>query len=80
MAAAYKVWITVFAFFALCADPLAAATSTKLPPLVLQRSSRGARRFFRRAVSCAAGVGATGGDRSSAWEILCISICLYRLI
>ena len=34
--AAYKIWITVFAFFALCADPLAAATSTKLPPFVLK--------------------------------------------
>jgi len=38
--AAYKIWITVFAFFALCADPLAAATSTKLPPFVLKPLGR----------------------------------------
>ena len=38
--AAYKIWITVFAFFALCADPLAAATSTKLPPFVLRLDGR----------------------------------------
>eukprot|EP00435_Cladocopium_sp_Y103_P024159 s273_g5.t3 len=58
MMAAYKIWITVFAFFALCADPLAAATSTKLPPFVLKKSSSCARTFFRRAASSAAAVGA----------------------
>ena len=61
MIAAYKIWITIFAFFALCADPLAAATSTKLPPFVLKRCSSSARLFVRRAISCAAGVGALGG-------------------
>lgn len=61
MMAAYKIWITVFAFFALCADPLAAATSTKLPPFVLKKSSSCARQFFRRAASSAAAVGAVGG-------------------
>lgn len=61
MIAAYKIWITVFAFFALCADPMAAATSTKLPPFILEGSSPKARLFVRRAITCAAGVGAVGG-------------------
>eukprot|EP00439_Symbiodinium_sp_Y106_P036524 s2235_g4.t1 len=61
MIAAYKIWITVFAFFALCADPMAAATSTKLPPFILEGSSPKARLFVRRAIACAAGVGAVGG-------------------
>ena len=65
MIAAYKIWITVFAFFALCADPMAAATSTKLPPFILEGSSPKARLFVRRAISCAAGVGAAGG----AWAL-----------
>ena len=61
MIAAYKIWITVFAFFALCADPMAAATSTKLPPFILEGSSQKSRLFVRRAITCAAGVGAMGG-------------------
>lgn len=61
MMAAYKIWITVFAFFALCADPMAAATSTKLPPFVLRRCRRSAELFCSRGASTAAGVGVAGG-------------------
>ena len=65
MIAAYKIWITVFAFVALCADPMAAATSTKLPAFVLEGSSPKARLFVRRAITCAAGVGAIGGPMAA---------------
>eukprot|EP00931_Biecheleriopsis_adriatica_P066261 TRINITY_DN40657_c0_g1_i1.p1 TRINITY_DN40657_c0_g1~~TRINITY_DN40657_c0_g1_i1.p1 ORF type:complete len:542 (-),score=81.29 TRINITY_DN40657_c0_g1_i1:12-1598(-) len=60
MVAAYKIWISIFAFFALCADPLAAATTTKLPPLINSGSSTAVRLFVRRAIWCATGVGASG--------------------
>eukprot|EP00913_Durusdinium_trenchii_P002068 g1911.t1 len=56
-----EIWITVFAFFALCADPMAAATSTKLPPFVLRRCRRSAELFCSRGASTAAGVGVAGG-------------------
>ncbi|CAK9027315.1 Protein DETOXIFICATION 46 [Durusdinium trenchii] len=56
-----RIWITVFAFFALCADPMAAATSTKLPPFVLRRCRRSAELFCSRGASTAAGVGVAGG-------------------
>lgn len=67
MIAAYKIWISVFAFFALCADPLAAATTTKLPPLINSGSSRNARLFVRRAMSCAVLVGTSGALAGAAF-------------
>lgn len=60
MVAAYKIIITVFAFVALCADPMAQTTTTKLAPIVVAGSRRGAMTFFRRAVLAAFVVGACG--------------------
>jgi len=62
MVAAYKVIISVFAFVALCADPLAAAATTKLPPLLQTGSRSAANTFTRRATSCAAVVGIVGAS------------------
>merc|ERR1712232_1039547 len=60
MVASYKVFISVFAFVALCADPMAAAVTSKLPPFVLGGRRASADLFLQRAARCAAGVGAVG--------------------
>jgi len=66
MVAAYKVIISVFAFVALCADPMAAAATTKLPPILTSGSRSAAHTFTRRAASCAAVVGIAGASLGAA--------------
>lgn len=70
--AAYKIWITVFAFFALCADPLAAATSTKLPPFVLRLDSGGVEAVVLRKVEprccCCCGLSSVLSLEGQIWQ------------
>eukprot|EP00929_Paragymnodinium_shiwhaense_P005863 TRINITY_DN10835_c0_g1_i2.p1 TRINITY_DN10835_c0_g1~~TRINITY_DN10835_c0_g1_i2.p1 ORF type:complete len:417 (-),score=52.32 TRINITY_DN10835_c0_g1_i2:74-1324(-) len=65
MIAAYKVFISIFAFVALLADPMAAAVTSQLPAFVLAGRSACANLFMKRAMLCALAVGTVGAAAGS---------------